>query len=97
MAITGTDLALGRYKIEQHPCRYAWGVSRCFTASGVGERGIADDLVPAGDRHLAGDDQRAGVVAVFDDLQQVALLLGESAAPAPSRPGSADRPGPVAA
>ena len=42
---------------------------------GVGERGIADHLVPAGDGELTGDDQRAGVVAVFDDLQQVALLL----------------------
>jgi len=28
------------------------------------------------DRKLAGDDQRAGVVAFLDDLQQVALLLG---------------------
>ena len=45
---------------------------------GVGQRGIADDLVPAIDRHLAGDDQRAGVVAVLDDLQQVAPLLGSS-------------------
>ena len=35
---------------------------------GVGQRRVADDVVPAIDRHLAGDDQRAGVVAVFDDL-----------------------------
>ena len=44
---------------------------------GVGQRRIADDLVPAVDRHLAGDDQRAGVVAILDDLQQIALLFGE--------------------
>ena len=42
---------------------------------GVGQRWVADDVVPAVDRHLAGDDQRPGVVAVFDDLQQVALLF----------------------
>ncbi len=44
---------------------------------GIGQRRIADDLVPAVDRHLAGDDQRAGVVAVLDDFQQIALLLGQ--------------------
>ena len=27
------------------------------------------------DGKLAGDDQRAGIVAIFDDLQQIALLL----------------------
>ena len=43
----------------------------------IGQRRITDDLVPAVDRHLAGDDQRAGVVAVLDDLQQIALLFGE--------------------
>ena len=43
---------------------------------GVGQRGIAHGLVPAFDRHLAGDDQRATIVAVVDDLQQVAALLG---------------------
>ena len=44
---------------------------------GVGQGGIAHEFVPAIDRKLAGDDQRAGVVAVLDDLQQVALLLGQ--------------------
>ena len=44
---------------------------------GVGQRWIADDLVPAVDRHLAGDDQRASIVAVLDDLQQIALLFGQ--------------------
>ena len=42
---------------------------------GVGQCRIADDFVPAVGRHLAGDNQRAGIVAVFDDLQQIALLF----------------------
>ena len=42
---------------------------------GVGQRWVAHDLVPAIHRKLTGDDQRAGVVAIFDDLEQVALLL----------------------
>jgi hypothetical protein len=33
--------------------------------------------ITAVDRHLAGDDQRAGAVAIVDDLQQIALLFGE--------------------
>ena len=44
---------------------------------GLGQGGIAHVFVPAIDRKLAGDDQRAGVVAVLDDLQQLALLLGQ--------------------
>ena len=43
---------------------------------GVGQGRIADDLVPTLDRHLAGDHDGAGVVAILDDLQQVAALLG---------------------
>ena len=43
---------------------------------GVGQCGVAHGLVPAFDRHLAGDDQGAAIVAVVDDLQQVAPLLG---------------------
>ena len=52
------------------------GVVDNAVEDGIGERGVADDLVPVVDRHLAGDDQRAGVVAVLNDLQQVAALLG---------------------
>jgi hypothetical protein len=44
---------------------------------GVGQSRVADQVVPVVDRHLAGDDQRPGAVAVLDDLQQVALLFGE--------------------
>jgi hypothetical protein len=43
---------------------------------GVGERGAADDLILLIDRHLAGDDQRARVVMILDNLQQVTTLFG---------------------
>ena len=50
---------------------------------GVGDGGIADDLVPVLDGHLAGDDGRAAPVPVVDDLQQVAALLGGQGREAP--------------
>ena len=43
---------------------------------GVGEGGNADQIVPAVDGNLAGDDQRALVVAVLDDFEQIARLVG---------------------
>ena len=43
---------------------------------GVGDGGVADDFIPLADRHLAGDDDRAHLVAVIDDFQQIAALLG---------------------
>jgi hypothetical protein len=43
---------------------------------GIGERRVADDLIPSLDRQLAGDQDRTGVVAILDDLQEVAALLG---------------------
>jgi len=42
----------------------------------VGQGGVSNDLVPAADRDLAGDQQRAAVVAVVNDLEQIATLLG---------------------
>ncbi len=51
------------------------GVVQDPVEDGVGQRRVADNVVPAVDRHLAGDDQRPGVVAVLDDLQQIALLF----------------------
>jgi hypothetical protein len=42
---------------------------------GIGQGRIADDLVPMVDRHLAGDQDRARVVSILDDLQQVTALL----------------------
>jgi hypothetical protein len=55
--------------------------------------GLPTNLVPAIDRQLAGDDQEANIVAVLDDLQQIALLRGRSNCPARSvfrrrKPGS---------
>src|SRR3546814_14708703 len=37
---------------------------------------VADDHVPAVDRNLAGDDDRSCLVAILDDLQEIAALLG---------------------
>jgi hypothetical protein len=42
----------------------------------VAERGVGDHLVPFADRHLAGDQQRSAVIAVVDDLEQIAAMLG---------------------
>jgi hypothetical protein len=43
---------------------------------GVGKSWIADDLVPAPDRQLTGDENRTGIVAVLDDLEKIAALFG---------------------
>ena len=45
--------------------------------------GSADQVVPAIDRDLAGDEGSAAAVAVFDDLEQVAALLGPERLEAP--------------
>src|SRR3546814_20411757 len=37
---------------------------------------VADDHVPAVDRNLAGDDDRSCLVAILDDLQEIAALPG---------------------
>jgi len=36
-----------------------WALVDNAVEDGIGQGGIADDLVPVVDRHLAGDDQRA--------------------------------------
>jgi hypothetical protein len=43
--------------------------------NGIADGRIADEFVPAGYRDLAGHQQGSFLVAVFDDLQQVAALL----------------------
>ena len=49
---------------------------------GVGDGGVGDDLVPVLDRHLAGDDGRAALMAVVDDLEEIApLFAGERGEP----------------
>ena len=52
------------------------GVVNDAIEDGIGQRRIADDLVPTVDRHLAGDHDGTGVISVLDDLQQIAALLG---------------------
>ena len=37
---------------------------------GVGDGGVANQLVPGADGELAGDEHGAGVLAVLDDLEQ---------------------------
>ena len=51
----------------------------------VADRRIADEFVPARHGDLAGHQQRSLLVAVIDDLQQVAALLGGQRLRAPSR------------
>jgi hypothetical protein len=61
---------------------------------GVGEGRFADQVVPAVDRDLAGDQRGTAAVAVFDDLQQVVALLGAERLEAPipgSSPGTEDQ------
>ena len=45
--------------------------------NGIGDGGIADDLVPVLDGELAGYDGRASAVAILHDLQHVAALIDE--------------------
>jgi len=40
----------------------------------IGQRGIADLLVPARDRQLRSENGRAHLVAIFADLSEVAAL-----------------------
>ena len=51
---------------------------------GVGERGYPDQIVPAVDGNLAGDDERSLMIAVFDDFEEIARLLGREGFRPPS-------------
>ena len=42
----------------------------------IGQRRDPDHVVPAIDGNLAGDDERAFIVAVFDYFEEIARLLG---------------------
>jgi hypothetical protein len=46
---------------------------------GVGEGGLADDLVPLCQRQLAGDQDDGVLVSVLDDFHQIAALHGVEA------------------
>ncbi len=43
---------------------------------GVGECGLADDVVPLGNGQLAGDQDGGVVVSILDDFHEVAPLIG---------------------
>jgi hypothetical protein len=50
----------------------AIGIVDDAVEDGVGERRDSDHLVPAVDRNLAGDDDRAFVIAILDDFEEIA-------------------------
>ena len=43
---------------------------------GVGVSGVADDLVPGGQRELGGDDRRSAAVTLFEDFEEVVTGAG---------------------
>jgi hypothetical protein len=43
--------------------------------NGVGQCGIADDLMPAADRYLTGNHQGATAVTILGDLEEVAAVI----------------------
>lgn len=61
-----------RWPVKRQPV----GVVDQAVEDGIGESGFVDDIVPGFDRELAGDDGEARLVAVFDDLHEVAALSG---------------------
>ena len=52
----------------------AIGVVNDAVEDGVGERGNPDQVMPAVHGNLAGDDERALVVAILDDFEEIAAL-----------------------
>ena len=72
-----------RHWFEQLPIAAPSVQARWATANavedGVGKRGFVDDVVPGRDRELAGDQDRASPMAVFDDFHQVTTLTGGQA------------------
>ena len=46
----------------------AVGVVNDTVEDGVGERGNADQVVPAFDWNLTGDDERPLIISIFDDF-----------------------------
>jgi hypothetical protein len=47
-----------------------WGVVHDAIENGIGESWLADDVVPAADRQLAGEQGRGTAVAILDDLER---------------------------
>src|SRR6266853_1589092 len=54
----------------------AMGVVNDAIEDGVGEGGLADQVMPAVNRDLAGDQRGAAAIAVLDNFQHVVALLG---------------------
>src|ERR1700691_4533646 len=54
----------------------AVGVVNDAVEDGVGERGNANQVVPAVDWDLTGDDERSLVVTIFDDFEYISCLVG---------------------
>ena len=54
----------------------AMGIVNDPVEDGVGESGLADQVMPAVDRDLAGDQGGAAAVTIFHDLKHVVTLLG---------------------
>src|ERR1700720_2245991 len=54
----------------------AMGVVNDAVQYGIAERGVGNDVVPLRERHLACDQERSLVVAVIDDLEEIATLFG---------------------
>lgn len=74
----------------------AVGIVNETVEDGIGDRWTADHVVPVIDGHLAGDDGRSLLVAVLDDLQEIAPLLVAELLRAPvvedEQVGSSERP-----
>ena len=60
---------------------------------GVGEGGIADDIVPVLDGHLAGQQRAAAGVAVVEDLEEVVPALSRERSEPPVVEDEEPRPG----
>jgi len=54
----------------------AMGVVDDAVEDGVGESGLADQVMPAVDRDLTGNQRSATAIAVLDDFEHVVTLLG---------------------
>jgi hypothetical protein len=76
--LVGFDLAHGG-AVEIEPI----SVVNDAIENGVAERRLADDLMPGGDRKLAGDQRGATTVAILDDFHEIAPLTGGEAIRAP--------------
>ena len=54
----------------------AVGVVNDTVEDGVGERGNANQVVPAVDWNLTGNDERSLIVTIFDDFEYISCLVG---------------------